>query len=301
MDAGFFISNKFQLRTMWPARTLDSNFAIVNIMDKAHTSKILSLMHSPEDWQTVGNKPRPYCFEIDNRDQSLYYFGANHSRDIEDEQYPKLEQYWKQFLGKTGGKDCVVFVEGGIRKMWTDKEVAVQNDSEAGFITILAHEFGTSVECPEPNSEVEREYLLEKYNKDQIQYYYFARLIPVWHKGREPREVFEEFIKRYQRVNTSSDASWSDYDFSLQNMKEVHRSLFDTSFDEKDVDFFKSIVNPMTEKSIINKVARECTMFRNVHIVTKIEEYWKEGKSIFVVFGHSHAVMQEPALRQLLL
>lgn len=257
-------------------------------------------MHSRDDWKMHKDKPRPYCFEIENKDESLYYFGANHSRDIQDEQYPKLEQYWNRFLAKTVNKDRVVFVEGGKRKIWADKETAVHNDSEAGFVTKLAHESSVSVECPEPDANIERDYLLEKYSKDQIQYYYFARLIPVWHKGKEPKESFENFVKKYERVMTSENEKWGDYDFSLKNMIYVHQRLFSTPFDENNIDFFKSIVNPMTEKSIINEVARDCSMFRDVHIVTKIKDRWKEGKSMFVVFGSSHAIMQEPALRQLL-
>ncbi len=263
--------------------------------------QILSLMHSPEEWRTLKDRPRPYCFEIENGDQYLYYFGANHSRDINDEQYKKLEAYWKLFMGKARDIEKVVLVEGGLRKVWESKEMAVAKDSEAGFITLLASNDGVEILCPEPDSKDERDYLLQKFPKEYIQYYYFARFIPLWHRKLEPKESFKDFMEGYLLRNKMNHSGKGEkYDFSLEDMKMVHKSLFGSEFDESDLDFFQSIVNPMKEGAVINKVARECSMFRNVHIVSKIEDLWKEGKSMFVVFGAGHALIQEPALKSLL-
>lgn len=35
---------------------------------------------------------------------------------------------------------------------------------------------------------------------------------------------------------------------------------------------------------------------RDAHITSEIERYWKQGKSILIVFGAGHLVIQEPAL-----
>jgi hypothetical protein len=267
-------------------------------MNQEQSLRILSLMHSPDDWKTIGNKPTPYYYEIDGTNQSLCYFGANHSRDISDVQFMKLEEYWELFVTNNEGVDKVVLVESRLRKLWGDKETAVINDSEAGYITLLASKENVSILCPEPDRKMERDYLLQKYSKDQIQYYYFARIIHVWHRIPEPRESFEDFIK--DKLYHLSNDDWAGYDFSLEHMKVIHKNIFSRDFDENDIDFIKSIVNPMTDKSIINNVARDCSVYRNIHIVYKIIELWNENKSIFVVFGLSHAVLQEPALKHLL-
>ncbi|MFZ2523299.1 MAG: hypothetical protein WAW92_02830 [Minisyncoccia bacterium] len=56
-------------------------------------------------------------FEVNNDKQSLFYFGANHSRDINNPQYPSLKEYWNKFLDTTNNKNTIIFVEGGLRKL----------------------------------------------------------------------------------------------------------------------------------------------------------------------------------------
>ncbi len=271
-------------------------------MEPKKFSEIKSLVHSYGEWNALGPKPLPYCFEIENENQLLYYFGANHSRNINNEQFLKLENYWKSFLEKTREKNKVVLVEGGMRKVWDDKKTAVLKDSEAGFITLLASKEGVRKESPEPDAKLEREYLLQSYANDEIQYYYFARVIPAWHQLPEPRQEFSEFMKTYRSSikEGSYGPEWADYDFSLENMKKVHKKIFGSEFNENDKNYIKSVINPTTEKTIINKVARASSTFRNVYIVSRIEELWKNGESIFVVFGMAHPILQERALKKLL-
>jgi transcription elongation factor GreA-like protein len=52
-------------------------------------------------------------FEIINDKQALFYFGANHSRDVNNPQYSALKEYWNKFLSVTNNKDKIIFVEGG--------------------------------------------------------------------------------------------------------------------------------------------------------------------------------------------
>ncbi len=264
---------------------------------------IESYLHPYENWKAVQDKPRPYVFEIKRGGQNLFYFGANHSRDIRDDQYKKLEEYWRNFLDTTKGNDRIVFVEGALRQVWTDPQTSILKDSEAGFITFLASKEGIEISCPEPDAKSERDFLLTKFSNDEIQYYYFARIIPSWYKLPEPRPTFESHMNMYQMAAKKgvSEESWSGYDFSLDNMKSVHKSLFDQDFDEHDKDFILSVINPMTEKTIINKIARASSRFRDVSIVSNIVEEWQSGRDIFVVFGFAHAVLQEPALKKMLI
>jgi len=271
-------------------------------MNKQRFLEIESLLHSYADWETIGNKPRPYCFEIEKDGQYLYYFGANHSRDIKDEQYQKLEEYWQSFKDKTKNHTKIVLVEGGVRKLWPDEKTAVIKDSEAGYITYLAAKDNIHIESPEPERDAERQFLLQKYSKDQIQYYYFVRIVPVWHRLPKESQTLDEFIKGYAKSlsNGARGEDWNEYDFSFENMKKIHYELFSTIFDENDKDFLRSLGNPTNEKTVINKVARDSSRFRDVYIVSKICDLWAEHKNIFVVFGLAHPIFQEPALRKLL-
>jgi hypothetical protein len=67
-----------------------------------------------------------------------------------------------------------------------------------------------------------------------------------------------------------------------------------------DKNFFEEVSNPILTTSSINLVLREMSLVRDRYIVKQINKYWQEGKNIFIVYGASHAVMQEPAIRYML-
>jgi hypothetical protein len=259
-------------------------------------TEIESLLYSHDDWKNVAKK-WPYCFEIDKNRQFLFYFGSNHSHDPNNEQFPILKEFWKKFLESTSGKNAIVFVESGLRKVSENEEATIKQNSEGGLITFLANDANIPTYCPEPGPIEERTALLKKFSKDEIQYYYFSRIAHAWHR-RDPKPDFENYIMHFlQRDKTES--GWEEFDFSLENMKRIHKEMFGTDFENDEQLSFKNI-NPTVESSVINKVARACSTYRNVHIVSEILKFWKEGKNIFVVFGGSHAVLQESALQKLL-
>src|SRR3989344_2852711 len=88
-------------------------------------------------------------FEIANKRQILYYFGANHSPNHDNPQYPTLKEYWNKFLEATENKDRIVLVEGSLRRLIENEEEAIINGSEASFITLLAHRADVPVACPD--------------------------------------------------------------------------------------------------------------------------------------------------------
>ena len=110
---------------------------------------------------------------------------------------------------------------------------------------------------------------------------------------------FESYINSCLKQD-EIDSGWEDYDFSFEHMKKVQKTLFGTDFDINDSDFFKRVVDPTKTETVINKVSRfEDEGFRDLHIVGEIEKYWNQGKSIFVIYGATHAVIQEPVLQTL--
>jgi hypothetical protein len=84
-------------------------------------------------------------------------------------------------------------------------------------------------------------------------------------------------------------------------MEVIHCSLFDKAFSLQDKDFFYHITNPVSaDYSIINTVCRKASILRDLHIIDYINKLIKNGKNIFIVYGGTHAIMQEPAMRTLL-
>ena len=259
-----------------------------------------SLLYSYYNWSTVAkNKGSGYHFEINKNNQVLFYFGANHSRDKNDPQYEKIRNYWQKFLDKTGGKNSIVIVEGGVRQVHENEELAIKRDSDPGFITFLADKSGISTDSPEPDPSEQRRYLLKSFSEDEIDYYYFACLVNQWLRYQEPKPLFEKYMERYAQQKEEI-TNWAHHGFPLESMKRIHKKLFNSDFDENDKEFFGLIINPTKKDNPLQKVVVANSTHRNVHMVREIEKLWEKGKSIFIVYGSAHAILQEPALRKLL-
>lgn len=242
----------------------------------------------------------PYVYKIQNKNQSLYYFGEKHSFNPNDEEWIKTKELWNDFVVQTKNQKRIAFVEGGITKVRKTETEAVSETGGTGLIIFLASKDSVEVYCPEPNRKYERVELEKSFSKEEIQYYYFARLVAQWWRKQEPRPEFEEYINSYLKRDAES-SGWNDFDFSLDNMKKIHKKLFNADFDLNDRKFFQDITTPVVLKTIINEVCRACSTLRNEYIVNEILKYWNQGYSIFVEYGQSHAVIQEPWLRERLI
>jgi len=96
------------------------------------------------------------------------------------------------------------------------------------------------------------------------------------------------------------NSGWTDFEFTVANLTKIHKKIFDATFKKDDKDFFYNAINPTTNKSVINEISRfEDSGFRDHYILSEIEKYWHKGLSLFVIYGTSHAVMHEVAIRDM--
>ena len=242
----------------------------------------------------------PYVYKIQNRTQILYYFGERHSRDPNDEQWTKAKQMWNEFVEKTNNQKRVVLFEGGNSYKRNDEVEAITEAGGTGFITYLASKQNIEVFCPEPDRKYEYDELEKSFSREEIEYYYFARIVAQWWRNQDPKPEFEKYIAHYLKRDEEK-SSWKDFDFSLDGMKKIHKNLFNTEFNLDDRNFFSKIASPVGTETIVNKVCRASGDVREECITKKIFEYWDNGYSIFIEYGSGHAVREEPLLREKLL
>ena len=248
-----------------------------------------------EQYQELSaGKSIPYTFEIKKDSQVLFYFGANHSRDPRDKQYPVLRKYWKKFLTQKDKK--LVFVEGVLRNPRLTEKEAIQTGSEGSYITVLAARKKIPIICPEPSRKDIITLLRRKFTEDQILYYEFASLIDHWRRGK-PKPEFMTWIKA---VMAQESAKLNAKNLTLEHMTKIHRRIFKKAFNHRQPKFFNHIINPNRTDSIINQVARMSSDIRERVIIKQIKKEWDSGHSLFVVYGSGHAFIQEPILRKLL-
>lgn len=236
--------------------------------------------------------PSPFSFEIQNEKQSLFYFGANHSHDPENDQYPILREYWNKFLQVTKNQERIILVEDSVRPVEVNESAAIIRGAE-GSITAL---WGHKENIPHVSPDVTLEELAKKFPEipeEEVLLYRFLDVTNAFQR-HHLSGTFEDVVN-----NWIEDKRRKGFDISIDRLKILYKNILGREFDIKDE--MNSLVNPNNIGTRINEIAQILSDAREVNIVSEIEKYWKEGKSLFVVFGSGHLVVQRPALEKLLI
>ncbi len=233
-------------------------------------------------------------FEISKSNQILFYFGANHARDINNPQYPALREYWNKFLDITKNENTIIFIEGGLRKLEESEELAIIKSSEGGYITFLA-KGNTKIISPDGSMD-DLFKKIGEIDKKEALLYKFLSYVDSYHRISEPRPGFSEWTSDWIK-RESRNEFWNGIELSFETLKSLYREIIGKDFNHAESQ--NNFVNPNRTDTRINVLARKMSDFRDLNIVSEIEKYWKEGKSIFVVFGRGHLIIQKPALQVL--
>jgi hypothetical protein len=239
---------------------------------------------------------RLHSYSLRVNGQSLYYFGSNHSRNAKDSQFLKLDKFWKQFLSETTDQPKIVIVEGGLsRRVKQERETF--KFGENGYISFKAKTHNIKVVSPEPPLKYEANLLAKEYSKEEIEYYYFARIVYQWHTLPDPKPSLKLYLGRYLSKDKKS-IKWPGFKFTIKNLEKIHVSIFHKPINYLDFKFFNNLLNPF--KLIkVNRVGIKSDIIRDKHILKEIEKYWKKKYSIFIVYGSAHAIMQQPVLEDM--
>ncbi len=238
----------------------------------------------------------PFTLELKNDRQALYYFGANHSRDLNNHQYTILREYWARFLRETAGRNQIVLTEGRLRSPKESEAEAIKHGGEGGFATYLASQEGVTVACPDLGPS-ELMASLSEFTKEEFllgEFISYADHI----KRRLHRKL--EVLPRIQVWCDweKQQNIWEGVDITPENILKIYERILGRPFSEEEN--FNAIHDPNNTGTRINELARAASDLRDMNVVSEIERYWNEGKSIFVVFGSGHLIIEEPALRELL-
>lgn len=256
-----------------------------------------SLLMSFEEYSSKLHEV-PYFYFIKRSKQSLYHFGAKHTRDPHHPQFNLLLEKWQNFLDATTQTKRIVFIEGRASvDQITTLEESINNRGETGAAIFLSIQEDIPFYRPEPETKDEVTELLKEFSRDDIFYFYVSRAVGSSLRvlsSENLTKTLELKIKQYQ-----NELQWNDFDFSLKNFEKIHQKIFNKKIDFDDKDFFIKISNPRLSETKINIITKKTSTFRNNFILSQIEKYWVEGYSIFIVYGASHVVMQEPAIRSL--
>ena len=257
----------------------------------------MTMMTYEEYSQTI-HRP-PYFFKIAKSGQLIYYCGERHTNDPKHPEWVQIKKFWDEFVQETKNKHRLVFIEGGKPPIKETADSAILKFGGPGFISFLAHEHSVNIESPEIQLVDLIEKLQLQFTHEQIVYYFFATDVAQWNRYIDPKPDFDAWMQ--SRLDSDKKKlQWDDIDFSVQGMKTIHEQLFQIPFDKNDELFFRKNVNPVKVQGVINQVSQAAGRIRDEYVVTKTVEYFKQGYSIYIQFGMTHAVMQEPYLKELI-
>ncbi|MEK7063576.1 MAG: hypothetical protein AAB955_02725, partial [Patescibacteria group bacterium] len=192
-------------------------------------------------------------------------------------------------------------IEGGVghRQGATTERDSILQGGGMGLSEFNAEAAGIPVVTTEPPVTYERAELEKLFSREEIQYNYFVRQAYQWTQMLEPREPFDVYKRRFLHYEEER-SGWADFDFSLEAMLKLHREMHGKELDLTDTDFLYDLNNPVDLKTKNSHVSRAESIIRDEYCADAIAGYIKKGTSVFVHFGGTHAVMQEPHLRELL-
>jgi len=240
----------------------------------------------------------PKYFIIRKDEKFLFCFGAVHSYDPDDKQFPIIEKLWKKFLSVTKRQKKITLVEGGKRPYIKNRKDAINEGGEASFIAHLAGKKNIPINCPEPDEKSTRKELLKKFSKENIQLYYFLLVAYQWNNLTK-KENFDKYINDFLLMDEKT-SGWKNFDFSLENMVNIFESKTNKKFKKDNKNLFYSLINPDYNKSLINKISRRSAEIRDNAIVKNIVKLWKSDISIFIVYGNGHTPIFRKKLENIL-
>jgi len=248
----------------------------------------------------------PYVYELEDGEKKLTYFGAEHSRDPENPQFKRLEQEFRKIQPQLIFVEGIEDMEGFIKKELEnikESEIAavIGKYGEKGLAIKLAIKAGVEFQSPEPNEEEQVANLLEQgFSQEDIfaHYVYFNAEQYQYHGGEPSEEILESIIKKFK-----ADFDWTDFDFSLGHLKQIWQRLWPDRADPLDFNF--SRLDPVKREAnlgtwtVVNEINSQRNIFRDQFMMEKIKQALENVNRLFIVYGASHAYMQEPALRKL--
>jgi hypothetical protein len=258
----------------------------------------------------------PYLYELKGREKELLYFGAYHSRNPEDGIFKDIENKFDEVTPD------LVLIEGMSnihqkRESFEKNEMGLGDDEDAirkkiidvagesGFALYLAIKKGIDCESPEPEDADMYNALLEQgFSKEDIFAEQIFLVLPQYHRQTEQKgfkEYTEPFIDSFKKAT-----NWEDFDYSYEHVLEAAQRAIGKNIDVENDKQSLGYVDPIPwdnkkdAQTVMNKIARATSQYRDKFMVSEIARALQSYKKVFVVFGASHAVMQEPALRELI-
>lgn len=234
-------------------------------------------------------------FEIIKNNQVLFYFGATHTYNPRHEQFIHIKKYWNNFLEKSKNTDRIILIEGGVRKIERNETEAIIKDGEAGFLTYLGNQSEVKVISPKIDNNLVPQELFEGNDKDELLLYCKLCYLDQYNRIEKPNLSFDEYFDNWF-IDEVKSGIWNYSDLDNKRLDDLYKILTGTVIKYNESQ--KKYLNPNILDTKLNLIAKEISDIRDYKIACEIEKQWIKGKSIFVIYGFGHLIIQKPALEK---
>lgn len=234
----------------------------------------------------------PKFLKFERNGHVLYWLGIEHTRDNEHPQFKDIGRKWIEFLELVHSPVIITEHLGG--GLFTTEAESIQKGGEVGFMKFLADKRGVPMRCLEPDRHDEMNHLAKLFGREKTEYYYFGRTVAQWHRVVCDKGVDEYLIQFLKRDENAAD--WLDFDFTIDHLKQIHKTLFGNELNLNDKKWFSKIENPTNEENPLKDVVRTSGVYRDTAVIESVKSIWKDN-DIFMVYGNCHRDAHEVGLR----
>lgn len=217
-------------------------------------------------------------------------FGCRHSRDPQDPQVDLVRRDFAVFIETTTAPNRIAFVEGGGWPVAATDVQTIESYGEAAYLTLLAGQYGVQATSADASIESSVAHLREAYPDNLIAYHLVARQLTSEIEELTARVTHADVEKAFQRLPRTLRSNMP------RTLAETHARLYGGQLVGCATDFFLQVSDPTKVSGPSNSVARSLSIYRDTLMAQAIIEKWREGLSVFALFGFSHVIMQRPLI-----
>ena len=233
--------------------------------------------------KVVNEHRRPYIYTIDAESGGkAVILGVEHKNDPKLSQFDSIRWYWEQH------KPTVALVEGRLGFFLKWVQDPIKTYGESGLTAMLAKTDDVDLYTWEPSREDEIELLIQTHSAKKLAMFYALRpffQLPDNEKNENQLQALIDERTNYKALENSI-TSWQQVD-----------SIWKVNFPELN---WRTYNSGYGYPGYLHDIWNDSNLARDKHMVNIIAEEVKQGQTVFVTMGASHAPRIEQALKSII-
>lgn len=240
----------------------------------------------------------PTVTVLNHGKKNLVFFGTSHVRDADHPQFKAVEDFFTKY------KPQIAFNEGGqvaeTEHFSFSRDSAILKDGETGLLKYLCDKTKISLLNGDMSTDEEFAGLLSKFSREQVYLYLgIERFLQPYSQGFAGKTLIDSafqksFISYLEKYNFKPTTQERELSYLQKRYSQYFKQKVD----------LQNLINVheyyLLDKGIFGQIGRESKCIRDQALLKKIDDALDKYDSVFVVFGASHWVAVQPALKYII-